>query len=132
MDVYYAELRLVHVGAVMLSGTLFFLRGLAINLFAAAWPMRAPVRYLTYTVDTVLLAAALLLTIAIGQYPFVAAWLTVKVLLLVVYIGLGTFALKRGRSRNVRLTCWVAALGVFAFIASVAHARDPWGFFSRW
>ena len=41
------------------------------------------------------------------QYPFVRVWLTVKVLLLVVYVMLGSLALKRGRSRGTRLACYV-------------------------
>ncbi len=130
MNPYYADIKMVHVLAVLTSGTLFFLRGLALNVFGAKWPMIAPVRYLTYTVDTILLTAALVLTVIIGQYPFADAWLTVKVVLLVVYIGLGTFALKRGRTANVRLATWVAALAVFAFIASVAVTHNPLGLFT--
>ncbi len=130
MNPYYADIKMVHVLAVLTSGTLFFLRGLALNVFGAKWPMIAPVRYLTYTVDTILLTAALVLTVIIGQYPFADAWLTVKVVLLVVYIGLGTFALKRGRTANMRILFWVAALAVFAFIASVAVTHNPLGLFT--
>lgn len=131
MDAFYLQIKMVHMLAVLTSGTLFFLRGMALNVFGAAWPMAAPVRYLTYTVDTVLLIAAVILTTIIHQYPFMAGWLTVKVLLLVVYIGLGTFALKRGRTKNVRIGAWVAALAVFAFIVSVAIAHNPFGFFAK-
>ena len=87
MDAAYIPLKLVHMLAVAASGTLFFLRGLAINFFAAKWPMNAPVRYASYTIDTVLLAAAIALTIVIGQYPFVDSWLTVKVLLVIVALS---------------------------------------------
>ncbi|HEU4602285.1 MAG TPA: SirB2 family protein [Steroidobacteraceae bacterium] len=122
------QIRWVHITAVMTSGMLFFIRGLLVNL-GVRWPMAAPVRYLTYTVDTILLTAALMLTTIVHQYPFLNAWLTVKVLLLVVYIVLGTFALKRGRTRKERIICYVAALLVFAFIVSVARAHNPWGIF---
>lgn len=130
MDTYYYAIKMVHMLAVLASGTLFFLRGMAINFFGATWPMAAPVRYLTYSVDTTLLVAALMLTTIIHQFPFVDGWLTVKVLLLIVYIGLGTFALKRGRTKNVRIGAWVAALAVFAFIVSVAVAHNPLGIFA--
>lgn len=130
MDTYYYAIKMVHMLAVLASGTLFFLRGMAINFFRATWPMAAPVRYLTYSVDTTLLVAALMLTTIIHQFPFVDGWLTVKVLLLIVYIGLGTFALKRGRTKNVRIGAWVAALAVFAFIVSVAVAHNPLGIFA--
>jgi uncharacterized membrane protein SirB2 len=89
--------------------------------------MWAPLRYLTYTIDTVLLTAALMLVTILHQYPFVQGWLTVKVGLLVVYIVLGTFALKRAQSRRARAWCYVAAIAVFLFIVSVARAHHPLG-----
>lgn len=130
MEPFYLEIRHVHMGAVFASGALFLLRGLGVNVFNAAWPMRAPVRYLSYAIDTTLLTAALMLMTIVHQYPFVHAWLTVKVLLLVAYIVLGSFALKRGKTRSARLGFYVAALLVFAFIVSVARAHDPMGVFA--
>ena len=123
---FYLQIKWVHVAAVIASGVLFALRGLALHA-GATWAMAAPVRYLSYAIDTILLTAALLLTTIIHQYPFVQGWLTVKVLLLVVYIVLGTFALKRGRTRGVRISCWVAALVVYVFIVIVARTHDPLG-----
>lgn len=126
---FYPQIRLVHIVAVFASGSLFMLRGLALNL-GGQWAMAAPLRYLSYTIDTVLLTAALMLATILHQYPFVHGWLTVKVVLLVVYIALGMFALKRGRTRSIRLGCYVAALAVYAFIISVARAHQPLGVFA--
>jgi uncharacterized membrane protein SirB2 len=123
---FYPQIKLVHIIAVLASGGLFLLRGLAVNL-GARWAMAAPLRYLSYTIDTVLLTAALMLATILHQYPFVHGWLTTKVLLLVVYVVLGTFALKRGRTKAVRVVCWLAALAVYAFIISVARAHHPLG-----
>jgi uncharacterized membrane protein SirB2 len=126
---FYPEVRLVHIAAALASGALFLLRGLV--LFAGAgWAMAAPLRYLSYAVDTVLLTAALMLMTIVQQYPFVHAWLTVKVLLLAVYVALGLFAFWSDRRRTVRVGCWIAALAIYAFIISVARAHDPLGFFS--
>ena len=116
----------MHVAAVIASGSLFALRGTG-TLAGAAWPMWAPLRYLSYTIDTVLLTAALMLVTILHQYPFVQGWLTVKVLLLVLYIVLGTFALKRGRTKTQRACCFAAALLVYLYIASVARAHHPAG-----
>jgi uncharacterized membrane protein SirB2 len=124
---FYAQIRWVHVAAVIVSGSLFALRGAGV-LAGGRWPMWAPLRYLTYTVDTVLLTAALMLATLLHQYPFVHAWLTVKVLLLVLYIVLGTLALKRAPTRSGRAWCYAAALAVFLFIVSVARAHSPLGF----
>jgi uncharacterized membrane protein SirB2 len=129
MEPFYQEIRNVHIGAVLASGALFLLRGLGVNVFNAAWPMWGPVRYLSYAIDTTLLTAALMLMTIVHQYPFVHAWLTVKVVLLAAYIVLGSFALKRGTTRTARLGSYAAALLVFAFILSVARAHDPLGVF---
>lgn len=129
MEDFYLQIRHVHIASVLASGGLFLLRGLGVNVFGAGWPMWAPVRYLSYTVDTVLLTAALMLMTIVRQYPFVHHWLTVKVVLLVVYVVLGSFALKRAKTRRARLGFYLAALLVFAFILSVARAHDPLGVF---
>ncbi|HYE42055.1 MAG TPA: SirB2 family protein [Caulobacteraceae bacterium] len=128
MEEFYPQIRAVHIGAVLASGALFMIRGGALNLFGATWVKAFPVRLLSWTIDTVLLTAALMLMTVVQQYPFVHAWLTVKVVLLVVYIGLGTVALRAERPPRVRLAFWAAAMAVFAYILTVARAHDPLGF----
>jgi uncharacterized membrane protein SirB2 len=123
---FYAEIRSVHIAAALASGTLFFLRG-AVLFSGRQWALAAPVRYLAMGIDTVLLAAAVALTTIVRQYPLVDAWLTAKVALLVLYIGLGLVAFWKGRSRGVRVCAWAAALVVFAAIYSVARAHHPLG-----
>lgn len=130
MDEFYPQIRMVHIWSVAASGSLFLLRGAALNLFGAGWVKALPVRILSWTIDTVLLTAALMLLTIVQQYPFVHAWLTVKVVLLVVYIGLGTVALRPQRPRRVRIVFWIAALAVFGFIVTVARAHNPLGLFA--
>lgn len=129
VEAFYAEIRAVHIATVLASGGLFALRGLLLNL-GQRWVMAAPVRYLSYAIDTTLLTAALMLTTIIQQYPFVDAWLTMKVLLLVVYIVLGFLAFWKARTKAARLAYWLAALAVFAFIISVARTHEPLGLFA--
>jgi len=126
---FYPQIKFVHVLCVILSGSLFALRGM-LMLARSRFSNHVALRVLSYAIDTVLLTAALMLVTSLHQYPFVQAWLTVKVLLLVVYIVLGVFALKRGRTRSVQMGCYFAALLVYAFIVSVARAHSPWGLFS--
>ena len=123
---FYPQIKAVHVAAVILSGSLFMLRGL-LMLAKSRWTNHAALRWPSYAIDTTLLTAALMLATILHQYPFVHAWLTAKVLLLVVYIVLGTFALKRGRTRRAQVACYFAALLVFAFIVTIARAHHPWG-----
>ena len=126
---FYRQIWLVHVGAVTASGTLFFLRGAGL-LSGGSWPLSLPVRLLSYAIDTTLLTAALMLMTIVRQYPFVDGWLTVKVLLLLVYIALGVMAFWRARSMAARAAFWGAGLAVFLFIVSVARAHDPLGVLS--
>ncbi len=57
---FYPQIRAVHIVAVIASGALFALRGAGV-LCGARWPMAAPLRYLSYSIDSVLLTAALML-----------------------------------------------------------------------
>jgi uncharacterized membrane protein SirB2 len=123
---FYPQIKSVHIAAVLASGLLFLLRGTALHA-GMNWAMAGPLRYLSYTIDTVLLTAALMLATLLHQYPFVHSWLTVKVLLLIVYIVLGSLALKRAATRQGRIVCWLAALLVYGFIISIARAHHPAG-----
>ena len=89
MESWYTALRHIHMTTIALSGIFFLVRAIAVNLAGAGWPRLRPVRMSSYAIDTVLLASAIALTVVTGQYPFADAWLTVKVVLLVVYIALG-------------------------------------------
>lgn len=123
---FYPEIKLVHVGAVIASGSLFALRG-SLMLARSALANHAALRWLSYAIDTTLLTAALMLVTILHQYPFVQGWLTVKVLLLVVYVALGSLALKRAQTRRVQVGSFFAAVTVFLLIASVARAHHPLG-----
>ena len=129
MTEYYLVLRNVHIACAILTITLFVLRG-SLMLANSAWQQNVVLRYLPHAVDTVLLTTALMLTTVIQQYPFAVGWLTAKVVLLVAYIMLGSIALKRGRTRQVRVVAFVAALATVAFLASVARAHHPLGIFA--
>lgn len=122
----YPQIKAVHIAAVILSGGLFAVRGL-LMLARSRWANHAALRHLSYAIDTVLLTAALMLVTILHQYPFVQAWLTVKLLLLVAYIVLGVLALRRGRTRAIRAGAFLAALAVYLFIVSVARTHRPLG-----
>jgi uncharacterized membrane protein SirB2 len=130
VEAWYPQIRALHLGAVLTSGGLFLVRGFLLNALGQGWAMARPLRIASYAIDTVLLGAAIALVFITRQYPFVDGWLTAKVVLLVVYIVLGSFALKRGRTRAIRIGFWLAALAVFGFIWSVARAKSPLGVFA--
>lgn len=122
---YYLLIKHIHVGSVAISFLGFLLRGVWMLQDSPLLQAR-PSRILPHVVDTLLLLSAIWLTVAIHQYPFVHAWLTAKVLGLIGYIFLGTVALKRGATREIRLAAWIGAMLVFCYIVLVALSKDPW------
>jgi uncharacterized membrane protein SirB2 len=123
---HYVALRHAHIGLVALSGGWFALRA-AGQLAGARWPLSLPARAASWAIDTSLLTAGALLWAALQIHPLVQTWLGVKLVLLVVYVGLGTMALRRARTPAARLGWTLAALGCFGFMVSVALAHHPLG-----
>lgn len=125
---FYPQIRLVHIVCVVLSGTLFLLRGTGV-LADARWPMALSVRLASYSIDTVLLTAALMLFAMLPGGVFANGWLATKLVLLIVYVILGSYALKRAPTPRARLLCFFAATATYLFMFSIARAHDPFGIF---
>jgi len=129
---FYPQIKWVHIAAISASGSLFALRGALVQAGRPRWAMASPVRYLSYSIDTVLLTAALMLLTILPGAMFANGWLTTKLLLVAGYVVLGTFALKRGRTPKVRAICYAAALLVFVTIIGIAIEHHPLGWLLRW
>lgn len=127
MSDFFLPLRSVHMTCAALSLLGFVVRWIWMLRDSPLLQKRV-VRIVPHMVDTLLLLSALCLVGIIGFGPN-APWLMAKIVGLIVYIGLGTFALKRGRTKGLRAVFGVLAIIVFLFIASVARTHDPSGFF---
>jgi len=125
---FYPQIKHAHIGLALLSGALFAVRG-ALLLAGPRWPNAAPVRYASYTIDTALLTAAMMLLTILPGALYANGWLAVKLTLLVAYVVLGLFALRRGRTRRTRAICYAAALLVFAQMYFIARTHHPSGVF---
>lgn len=124
--VFYTQVKWVHVHAVICSGTLFALRCGA-SLFGARWPRHWLPRYLSYSIDTVLLTAATMLYSMLPAGMFTNHWLTVKLILVVVYIGLGMLAMRAQLPLRRRALLYAAALLTFVSIYGIARMHHPAG-----
>lgn len=120
----YSLLKQLHLTTLAVTLALFVLRG--------AWMMAESsrlnarwVRIVPHLNDSLLLASGISLAVLTQQYPLVNSWLTAKFFALILYIVLGTLALKRGRTRNQRIAAWIATLLVFSYMVAVAVPRDP-------
>ncbi len=123
---WYPEILAVHIGCVVLSGSLFAIRGV-LHIRQSALAHHARVRAASHMVDTVLLIAAVLLTLILRQYPLVDGWLTAKVLWLLGYIALGMITLRCAHTPIGRAAAFATALVVFAFIVGIAVVHRPAG-----
>ena len=120
----FTTLRITHITTVILTGTLFLVRG--IWMVQGSPKLQHPfVRIAPHVNDTVLFLSALGTAALLGEYPFVDHWLTAKFLALPIYIVLGHIALKRGRNPRQRLIAFAAAVLTFTYIVGVALCRDP-------
>lgn len=119
----YLAIKHIHMTTAVLSGALFLLRGVWM-LRESAMLQKGWVRVFPHIVDSILLASAIVMVVWSAQYPFAQPWLGAKVVALLVYIGLGVVALKRGRTKQVRTLAFIGALLTFAYIMSVAVTRQ--------
>lgn len=125
----YVIAKHLHLTAVVVTLALFLLRG-GWMLAGSGMLRRRWVRIVPHVVDTVLLLSALYLAIGVYGWPGTGQhWITAKLVALVAYVVLGTIALKRGRTQGMRVSAFVAALIVFAYIVQTALTKTalPWG-----
>ncbi|WP_227369390.1 SirB2 family protein [Halomonas sp. M20] len=120
----YVLIKQLHMLAAGLSIVLFMLR--------AWWAVRESpqlkrrwVRILPHVIDTVLLIAGVTLMILLKAWPTQQPWLAAKLIGLVAYIGVGTIAIKRGRTPATRGAAALIAIAIFAYIVGAAVTRDP-------
>ncbi len=120
----YYWIRLLHIATVVFTTGFFALRFYWM-LFSPHLLERHWVRTLSVSNDTLLLIAGITLAIKSQQYPFQAAWLSAKLIALLLYIVLGSLALKRGKTRQERTIYGILALICVSYIIAVALNRTP-------
>ncbi len=113
----------LHALAAVLSLLGFVVRG-GWMLAGSSMLTKKWVKITPHVVDTVLLVSALvaawLLFWRNGVHP---DFLTVKIVGLVVYIGLGLVALRFGKTRGMRASAWILGILVFLYVAAVGVAN---------
>jgi uncharacterized membrane protein SirB2 len=126
MSGYFALLKQWHIAFAILSVSGFFLRGLLMLCRSPRLSHRL-VRRLPHFVDSALFLLGLSL-LWLGPWSLASApWLQAKLAALLLYIGLGFIALRRGHfSHGTRVAAWVCALLVFAYMLAVAHTKQVW------
>ena len=117
-------LKPIHITCVALSYSLFFLRGIWMLRDSPLLQQRL-VKVAPHMVDTVLLTSAILLAWQLGISPLEQPWLAAKIVALLLYIVIGSVAMKRGKTKRSRVAAWLTAQAVFFYIVSVAMTHNP-------
>ncbi len=121
------SVKLLHITCAVLSLAGFTLRGLWMLADSPRLRQRW-VRIAPHIVDTLLLISALVLAVQMHLAPLQHPWLMAKIIALLLYIGFGTIALKRGKSKGVRGLAWVIAVLIFGYIVAAALSKSALGY----
>lgn len=119
----YQTIKWFHAGFALLSLFGFVLRGVLMMRGAAL--LRSPlVRRLPHVNDSLLFVFGLWLLWSGPWSLATARWLQLKLVLLLLYIGLGFVALHRGRfTRGQRVIAWLAAVVTFLLMLWLARYK---------
>lgn len=122
----YMFLKHLHTTAAALSLLFFVIR--ACWSVAESPRLRSRfVRIAPHVIDTVLLLCGLAMAASIG---FGQGWLHVKIAGLILYIIVGSYAIKRGPTPAIRAGAAVLAVLIFAYIVGVAITKQPLSWFA--
>lgn len=120
----YLMIKSLHMitGVVTISG--FILRGYWMMTQSNKLQLKF-IRIAPHIIDTLFLLSGVALVWMLHLNVFSESWLLAKFAGLIGYIVLGTFAIKRGATLQIRIIAFVGALAVFAYIVGVALAKSP-------
>jgi len=114
----------LHVTLAILTVTGFVLRGF--------WMMRASplsqqplTRIAPHVIDALFLATGVAMIIRLHLAVMQNNWLLAKFAGLIVYIVLGSIALRYGRTRCIRIAAFAGALLAFAYVVGAAVNKSP-------
>ncbi|NWF36601.1 SirB2 family protein [Mariprofundus sp. KV] len=110
----------IHAGCAVISISLFLWRGV---MMWVGRPLKSRFlrRTLPDSVDSLLLAAGIIMAFLLDISPLDSHWLAAKIGGLLLYIVLGAVALKYGRGRVVKRGCFIAAVATFAYLMLLAR-----------
>jgi uncharacterized membrane protein SirB2 len=120
---FYPVARGAHLALAALSVGLFMARWFGAVL-ERAWVLGPLARRASVAIDSLLLGAGVLLWVSLQLNPLRDQWLAVKLALIVAYIVLGSFAIKRAKAPRLRAMFGWAALACIAAVVGVAVSHD--------
>lgn len=113
-------LKQIHVVCVLLTFVSYTLRGFWMIADSPLLQHRVT-RILPHVIDTVLLISGFSLAVVVYGDFYRHTWLMVKLGAVVVYIVLGSVAIKYGRTKTVRVIALILGWCVFFYIVALAR-----------
>jgi uncharacterized membrane protein SirB2 len=120
----YLPLKYAHLALAAVSISGFLLRGFWMMSGSSLTGHRI-VRTAPHVVDTLFLLSGIALVMRLALPVMQSPWLLAKFVGLLIYIILGTIALRRGPTMPVRQVAFVGALSAFAYIVGAAVSKSP-------
>ncbi len=117
--------KLIHISCACLSITGFSIRGYWM-LSGSPLFQHKLTKILPHMVDSLLLISAIAMLVSWKLNPLDHPWVMAKIAALLVYIGLGMFAFRFGKSKNQKVMAWLAALLTVIYIVQTAITKNPW------
>jgi uncharacterized membrane protein SirB2 len=102
----------------------FILRGYWMMIQSDKLQLKAA-RIAPHVIDTLFLLSGIALVSILQLNALSQPWLLAKFAGLIGYIVLGTFAIKRGSTLQIRVISFVGSLSLFAYIVGVALTKSP-------
>lgn len=119
----YLTLKIVHVACALLTISGFVLRGYWTMTGSARCQHRVT-KIVPHIIDTLFLLSGIAIVFELHIQVMQHNWLLAKFAGLVAYIVLGVFALRLGRTPQIRAVAFAAALSVYAYIVGVALTKS--------
>jgi uncharacterized membrane protein SirB2 len=119
----YLILKFVHMTCAMLTISGFLLRGYWM-MTNSGWLQHRLTKIAPHIIDTLFLLTGIAIIIELNIQVLQNHWLLAKFAGLIVYIVLGVFALRLGRTPQIKAIAFVAAVSVYAYVVGVALTKS--------
>ena len=120
----YVFLKYAHLAFAVTTISGFVLRGYWMLTESERLSQRLT-RIVPHVVDALFLLTGIAMVYLLSLPVMRTPWLLAKFAGLVAYVLLGSIALKRGPTAEVRLLAFVASVATFAYVVGVALAKSP-------
>lgn len=119
----YLILKFVHMTCAMLTICGFLLRGYWMMTSSAQLQHRIT-KIAPHIIDTLFLVSGIAIILELNLQVMQNNWLLAKFAGLIIYIVLGVFALRLGRTPQIKAIAFVAAVSVYAYIVGIALTKS--------